>query len=82
MITKYLTAGLGVALLGALAFSAIQTSRVGRYKAERDSIMTENMRLQEAAVGSEQTIERLQKSAAAIVAEATAQGEYLMRAVE
>ncbi len=81
MIMKYLMGVLAGALLGALALVAIQTSRVGRYKAELDSTLTENMRLQEAAIGSEQTIERQAKSIAGILEAARQQGEALVAAV-
>lgn len=66
MLTKYLTAGLGVALLGALAFGAIQTSRVGTVKAEKRALEIEYGDLLESTIGKDTTIERLETAVAAL----------------
>jgi len=87
MFQQYLIPGLGVALLGALAFGAIQTARVGTAKANLKALQTEYAVLLDATAGKDDTIARLEAgvaqarsvaadSAAAVARAAIALGNY------
>lgn len=80
MFTKYLLPGLGVALALALAATAIQTARVGKFKAVANAANAEVSRLLGADASKEVTLGRLQESIKTIRAEAKAQGEALLAA--
>lgn len=82
MFKRYLIPGLLVALLGALAFGAVQSSRIGTVKAQKRALEAEYGALLDSTTGKDATIARLEKGIGdALVAAAEAQAKVDAAAV-
>lgn len=77
MLFKYLSAGLGVALLVALAAVSVQTSRLGTVKAERRALENEHASLADACQDKDVTITQLEDAVSTLRVAAVKDAERL-----